>query len=67
MNNLTETMGLSHSQEIGFIMGWILHLSNKANPQKQLNKYTELVSVIMTVHKWNKFLPIAVTTTEPKS
>ena len=61
INNLTETMGLE-----SFPRDWLENglsfasLGTKLHSQKQTNKHTELVTVIMTVHKWNKFLPVAV-------
>lgn len=61
INNLTETMGLEP-----FPRDWLCNgldfasLGTKLRPQNQMNKHTELVSIIMTVHKWNKFLPLAI-------
>lgn len=61
INNMTEAMGLRP-----FPGEWLHNglsfasLGTKLHPQTQISKHSELVSIIMTVHRWNKFLPIAV-------
>jgi len=61
VNSLTESMGVEQFPEKWLYNGLCFaSLESKPSPQDQIDKHPDLVSIILTTHKWNKFLPTAV-------